>query len=137
MHVPAQAARSELQFSLLVPGRGSVSGALRYFPFEDERETLPDEATADGAATREPLTTFSLTQQPSQALPGASQATEGEGGVLTAVQAHDVLLALGAMAPPAIVPLSTEEKASRVPMVGPAFATRLCKGCLQCLISLL
>ena len=81
-----QAARSELQFSLLVPGRGSVSGALRYYPFENERETLPDEA-ADAA--REPLTTFTLTQQPSQALTGATQAPDGARLPLPLQAPHD------------------------------------------------
>jgi hypothetical protein len=75
----AQAARGEpLQFSLLVPGRGSVAGVLRYYPFEAERETLPAPEAGSGRAA-EPLTTYSLTQPlPSQAPPaGTTQASDG------------------------------------------------------------
>ena len=75
----AQAARGEpLQFSLMVPGRGSVAGVLRYYPFEAERETLPAPEAGSGRAA-EPLTTYSLTQPPpSQAPPpGATQASDG------------------------------------------------------------
>ena len=74
-----QAQRAELQFSLMVPGKGTVAGALYYFPFQDERETLPAEGAL--AAQPEPITTYNMTQQPmaSQLL---TQAPPQSGGIL-------------------------------------------------------
>ncbi|KAI8466921.1 MAG: hypothetical protein J3K34DRAFT_524164 [Monoraphidium minutum] len=41
-----RAARSTLEFSLDVPAMGAVEGVLWYFPFEDDKETVPmDDAT--------------------------------------------------------------------------------------------
>lgn len=72
-----QAQQAELQFSLMVPAKGTVTGALYYFPFQDERETLPAEGTA--ASQPEPITTYNLTQQPpaSQAPTQAPQQSDG------------------------------------------------------------
>ena len=39
-----RAHKSEFQFSLSVPDRGTVSGVLYYFPYENDRETVPLEA---------------------------------------------------------------------------------------------
>ena len=33
-----------MRFSLRVPGKGTVTGVLYYFPFEQERETVPMDA---------------------------------------------------------------------------------------------
>lgn len=55
----AQAGRAEMQFALQVPGRGAVAGALLYYPFEDEAETLPLE---DPGAQHAHITTYNLTQ---------------------------------------------------------------------------
>lgn len=46
----------------MVPGKGVVAGALYYFPFQDERETLPAEGAV--ASQPEPITTYNMTQQP-------------------------------------------------------------------------
>lgn len=46
----------------MVPGKGIVAGALYYFPFQDERETLPAEGAI--ASQPEPITTYNMTQQP-------------------------------------------------------------------------
>jgi len=40
-----QGQRSELTFSLQVPQRGTVSGVLYYFPYENDKETVPTEDT--------------------------------------------------------------------------------------------
>lgn len=74
-----QAQRAELQFSLMVPGKGTVAGALYYFPFQDERETLPAEGAV--ASQPEPITTYNMTQQPmASQLP--TQAPPQSGGTL-------------------------------------------------------
>lgn len=48
-----------MRFALQVPGRGAVAGALLYYPFENEAETLPLE---DASAQHAPVTTYNLTQ---------------------------------------------------------------------------
>ena len=55
-----------MNFSLTVPDKGVVSGVLYYFPFENERETLPVE---DFNLVHNPISTYSMTQLP----PGGSQ----------------------------------------------------------------
>ena len=66
-HVQAQ--QGELSFCLQVPGRGLVSGVLWYFPFQDERETVPQATTS---MLRRPQAGISLTQAP-PAAPGLTQ----------------------------------------------------------------
>eukprot|EP00798_Chlamydomonas_sp_ICE-L_P006652 gene6652-3314_t len=36
-----QAARSNFEFTLMVPGRGAIEGVLWYFPYENDSETVP------------------------------------------------------------------------------------------------
>ncbi|KAK9820414.1 hypothetical protein WJX72_010046 [[Myrmecia] bisecta] len=67
-----KAQRAEMSFSLQVPGKGTVSGVLWYFPFENERETLPSESAAWAHLAASSMT---LTQIPPTLtqLPGATQ----------------------------------------------------------------
>ena len=92
-----QAQQSELAFSLQVPGRGLASGVLWYFPFADERESVPQGATSmlhsmqlGLSLTQAPPAAAGLTQVPSQYLtqvrpsqlqPGATQQRGEESGV--------------------------------------------------------
>ena len=70
-----QAQQSELAFSLQVPGRGLASGVVWYFPFADERESVPQGATSmlhrtqlGLSLTQAPPAAAGLTQVPSQHL---------------------------------------------------------------------
>lgn len=77
-----QASRSDFQFSLLVPDKDCiVYGTLQYFPFENERETIP--LDTDHPSGLDPMAQFSMTQQQpaltqllSQA-PGMAAAADG------------------------------------------------------------
>ena len=93
-----QAQQSELAFSLQVPGRGLASGVLWYFPFADERESVPQGATSmlhrtqlGLSLTQAPPAAAGLTQvssqhltqvRPSQLQPRATQQRGEELGVI-------------------------------------------------------
>lgn len=64
-----QAQKSELRFSLDVPGKGQVEGVLYYFPFQNASESLP---TEDFNLVHNPISHFAMTQQQ----PGANQQTQ-------------------------------------------------------------
>jgi hypothetical protein len=77
-----QAQKAEIEFDLVVPEKGTVTGHLYYFPFENERETVPMDRTqqqqpppATGAAgalvlTQQPAgTQLALTQGPARSSP--------------------------------------------------------------------
>lgn len=80
-----RAQRAELAFTLAVPDRGTVAGVLYYFPFENDRETVPAE---DPSASCKPSASpfgrgggggAGLTQAagPSQAAPARTQGAAG------------------------------------------------------------
>jgi hypothetical protein len=77
-----QAQKSEFQFSLMVPEKGTVTGALQYFPFENEQETMPREE--ETAGTAEFIQNVDMTQQPPAATQRLTQAAAAHGadGVL-------------------------------------------------------
>ena len=77
-----QAQKAEIEFDLVVPEKGTVTGHLYYFPFENERETVPmdrtqqqEQPSATGAAgalvlTQQPAgTQLALTQGPARNSP--------------------------------------------------------------------
>ena len=77
-----QAQKAEIEFDLVVHEKGTVTGHLYYFPFENERETVPMDPTqqqqqppATGAAgalvlTQQPAgTQLALTQGPARNSP--------------------------------------------------------------------
>ncbi len=87
--IPMQAQKAEIVFDLVVPEKGTVTGHLYYFPFENERETVPMDPTqqqqqlpATGAGGA-----LALTQQPAGTQLALTQASarnspepEGEPG---------------------------------------------------------
>lgn len=54
-----RAQQSEMTFLLNVPGKGTVSGVLFYFPFQNDRDTLPAE---DHPMAHRPVSMFNMTQ---------------------------------------------------------------------------
>ena len=55
-----QAQKSDMKFSLDVPGKGQVEGILYYFPFQNASESLPVE---DFNLVNNPITHYGMTQQ--------------------------------------------------------------------------
>lgn len=75
----SQAQKAELQFSLLVEGKGTVAGALYYFPYEHERETVPMEHAQ--SAVDDPASSMALPQPSASshsAISHMSQQSHGE-----------------------------------------------------------
>lgn len=64
-----QAQKSDLKFSMDVPGKGQVEGVLYYFPFHNAAESLPVE---DFNLVHNPITHYGMTQQQ----PGGNQMTQ-------------------------------------------------------------
>ena len=79
-----QAQKSDMKFSLDVPGKGQVEGILYYFPFQNASESLPVE---DFNLVHNPITHYGMTQQqpggnhltqpPNTQLPRLTQALKG------------------------------------------------------------
>ena len=59
-----QAQKAEIEFDLVVPEKGTVTGHLYYFPFENERETVPMDPTQQQQPATGTAGALVLTQQP-------------------------------------------------------------------------
>ena len=64
-----------MPFSLLVPDKAHVTGVLYYFPFENERETVPMRPTP--RAESRPNSGQGVTQQPAGTQLALTQAPHG------------------------------------------------------------
>ena len=76
-----QAQKADFHFSLDVAGKGQVEGVLYYFPFQNERETLP---TEDFNLVHNPISHYNMTQQPG--VPGPSQVSTSQAGHIRPTQ---------------------------------------------------
>ncbi|PRW58303.1 Structural maintenance of chromosomes flexible hinge domain-containing 1 [Chlorella sorokiniana] len=90
-----RAQQAELPFTLQVPDKGTVSGVLYYFPFQNDAETVPVENPLTSAKpVTSPFRPGGATQRPvgtqlpraTQAPPRATQLGGGGGGGLAAME---------------------------------------------------